>query len=67
MDRLQQRGHSGAVITKGGKTVWLAGPRPWTIAANRWGATLTVKYGSILRNLGRAPQKARGKLSDTCG
>jgi hypothetical protein len=25
MDRLQQRGYSEAVITKGGRTVWLAG------------------------------------------
>jgi hypothetical protein len=51
------------VITKGGRTAWLAG----TATADDSGKSLKRLYGSILRNLDRALQTARGKLSDMCG
>jgi hypothetical protein len=63
MDRPQQRGYLEAVITKGGRTAWLAG----TATADDSGKSLKRLYGSILRNLDRALQTARGKLSDMCG
>jgi hypothetical protein len=59
MDRAQQRGYSEAVITKGGRTVWPVG----TATVDDSGKSLA----SDLRNLDRALQKARGKLSDMCG
>ena len=49
-DRPQQRGYSEAVITEGGRTVWLAGQTATVDdEANRWRATLTAKYGSFSR------------------
>jgi enamine deaminase RidA (YjgF/YER057c/UK114 family) len=64
-DRPQQRGYSLAVITEGGKTVWLAGQ---TATADDSGKSLAGDFEGqarqIFRLLDATLQKAGGKLSD---
>lgn len=64
-DRPQQRGYSEAVITEGGKTVWLAGQ---TGAVDDNGKSLAGDFEAqarqVFKNLDRTLQKAGGKLSD---
>ncbi len=64
-DRPQQRGYSEAVITEGGKTVWLAGQ---TATVDDNGKSLAADFEGqvrqLFKNLDRTLQKAGGKLSD---
>ena len=64
-DRPQQRGYSDAVITEGGKIVWLAGQ---TGAVDDNGKSLASDFEGQVRqtfkNLDRTLQKAGGKLGD---
>ncbi len=64
-DRPQQRGYSEAVITEGGKTVWLAGQ---TATVDDNGKSLASDFEGqvrqLFKNLDRTLQKAGGKLSD---
>ena len=64
-ERPQQRGYSLAVITEGGKTVWLAGQ---TATADDSGKSLAGDFEGqvrqIFRLLNATLQKAGGKLSD---
>lgn len=64
-DRAQQRGYSEAVITEGGKTVWLAGQ---TATVDDSGTSLAADFDGqarqLFKNLDRTLQKAGGKLSD---
>lgn len=64
-ERPQQRGYSEAVITEGGKTVWLAGQ---TAAVDDAGKSLAGDFEGqarqLFKNLDRTLQKAGGKLSD---
>jgi 2-iminobutanoate/2-iminopropanoate deaminase len=64
-DRPQQRGYSLAVITEGGKTIWLAGQ---TATADDAGKSLASdldgQVRQIFKNLDRVLQQAGGKLSD---
>src|ERR1700743_953640 len=64
-DRPQQRGYSEAVITEGGKMVWLAGQTA-TVDAN--GKSLASDFDGqvrqLFKNLDRTLQKAGGKLGD---
>jgi 2-iminobutanoate/2-iminopropanoate deaminase len=63
--RPQQRGYSEAVITEGGKTVWLAGQ---TATVDDAGKSLASDFDGqvrqLFKNLDRTLQKAGGKLSD---
>jgi len=63
--RAQERGYSEAVITEGGKTVWLAGQ---TATVDDAGKSLAGNFEGqvrqIFRNLDRTLNKAGGKLSD---
>ena len=63
--RAQERGYSEAVITEGGKIVWLAGQ---TGATDDAGKSLAGNFEGqvrqVFRNLDRALNKAGGKLSD---
>ncbi|HLH97095.1 MAG TPA: RidA family protein [Xanthobacteraceae bacterium] len=64
-DRPQQRGYSEAVITEGGRTVWLAGQ---TATVDDAGKSLAGDFEAqarqVFKNLDRTLQKAGGKLSD---
>lgn len=64
-DRPQQRGYSVAVITEGGKTVWLAGQ---TATVDDAGKSLAGDFEAqarqLFKNLDRTLQKAGGKLGD---
>jgi enamine deaminase RidA (YjgF/YER057c/UK114 family) len=64
-ERPQQRGYSEAVITEGGKTVWLAGQ---TATIDDAGKSLASDFDGqvrqLFKNLDRTLQKAGGKLSD---
>jgi 2-iminobutanoate/2-iminopropanoate deaminase len=64
-DRPQQRGYSEAVITEGGKTIWLAGQ---TATVDENGKSLAGDFEGqvrqLFKNLDRTLQKAGGKLSD---
>ena len=64
-DRPQQRGYSEAVITEGGRTVWLAGQ---TATMDDNGKSLASDFDGqvrqLFRNLDRTLQKAGGKLGD---
>jgi enamine deaminase RidA (YjgF/YER057c/UK114 family) len=64
-ERPQQRGYSEAVITEGGKTVWLAGQ---IATVDDAGNSLTSDFDGqvrqLFKNLDRTLQKAGGKLSD---
>jgi len=64
-DRPQQRGYSEAVITEGGKTIWLAGQ---TATVDDAGKSLAGDFEGqvrqLFKNLDRTLQKAGGKLSD---
>lgn len=63
--RAQERGYSEAVITEGGKMVWLAGQ---TATVDDAGKSLAGDFDGqvrqLFRNLDRTLQKAGGKLSD---
>jgi 2-iminobutanoate/2-iminopropanoate deaminase len=65
-ERPQQRGYSEAVITEGGKTVWLAGQ---TATVDDSGKSLAGDFEGqvrqLFKNLDRTLQKAGGKLGDT--
>jgi 2-iminobutanoate/2-iminopropanoate deaminase len=64
-DRPQQRGYSEAVITEGGKTIWLAGQ---IALVDDNGKSLAGDFEGqarqLFKNLDRTLQKAGGKLSD---
>jgi 2-iminobutanoate/2-iminopropanoate deaminase len=64
-ERAQQRGYSEAVITEGGKIVWLAGQ---TATVDDSGKSLAGDFDAqvrqVFKNLDRTLQKAGGKLSD---
>jgi 2-iminobutanoate/2-iminopropanoate deaminase len=64
-ERPQQRGYSEAVITEGGKTVWLAGQ---TATVDDAGKSLASDFDGqvrqLFKNLDRTLQKAGGRLSD---
>ena len=63
--RAQSRGYSEAVITDGGKIVWLAGQ---TATVDDTGKSLAGNFDGqvrqVFKNLGRTLEKAGGKLSD---
>ena len=64
-ERPQQRGYSEAVITEGGKTIWLAGQ---TATVDDTGKSLAGDFEGqarqLFKNLDRTLQKAGGKLGD---
>src|ERR1700692_3702688 len=64
-ERPQQRGYSEAVITEGGRTVWLAGQ---TATVDDAGKSLASDFDGqvrqLFKNLDRTLQKTGGKLSD---
>jgi 2-iminobutanoate/2-iminopropanoate deaminase len=64
-ERPQQRGYSEAVITEGGRTIWLAGQ---TATVDDSGKSLASDFEGqvrqLFKNLDRTLQKAGGKLSD---
>jgi len=64
-ERTQQRGYSEAVITEGGKMVWLAGQ---TATVDDSGKSLAGDFDGqvrqLFKNLGRTLEKAGGELSD---
>jgi 2-iminobutanoate/2-iminopropanoate deaminase len=64
-ERPQQRGYSVAVITEGGKTIWLAGQ---TATVDDAGKSLAGDFEAqvrqLFKNLDRTLQKAGGKLGD---
>jgi 2-iminobutanoate/2-iminopropanoate deaminase len=64
-DQPQRRGYSEAVITEGGKTVWLAGQ---TATVDDNGKSLASDFDGqvrqLFKNLDRTLQKAGGKLGD---
>ncbi len=63
--RAQSRGYSEAVVTEGGKMVWLAGQ---TATADDAGKSLAGDFDGqvrqLFKNLDRTMQKAGGRLSD---
>lgn len=63
--RAQERGYSEAVVTEGGKMMWLAGQ---TATVDDAGKSLAGNFEGqvrqIFRNLDRTLNKAGGKLSD---
>jgi 2-iminobutanoate/2-iminopropanoate deaminase len=64
-DRAQQRGYSTAVMTEGGKTVWLAGQ---TATVDDSGKSLATDFEGqtrqIFKQLNATLEKAGGKLAD---
>ena len=64
-ERPQQRGYSEAVITEGGKTVWLAGQ---TATVDDSGKSLAGDFEGqvrqLFKNLDRTFQKTGGRLAD---
>src|SRR5262249_36406337 len=64
-DRPQQRGYSQAVITEGGRIVWLAGQTATVDDNGRsLAADLEGRVRQLFKNLDRTLQQAGGKLSD---
>ena len=64
-ERPQQRGYSEAVITEGGRTVWLAGQTATVDDAGKsLAGDLDGQVRQLFKNLDRTLQKAGGKLSD---
>ena len=64
-DRPQQRGYSEAVITEGGRTVWLAGQNATVDDAGKsLAGDFEGQVRQLFKNLDRTLQKAGGKLSD---
>jgi len=64
-DRPQQRGYSQAVITEGGRIVWLAGQTATVDDNGRsLAADLEGQVRQLFKNLDRTLQQAGGKLSD---
>src|SRR5258705_12506033 len=64
-ERPQQRGYSTAVITEGGKTVWLAGQTATVDDAGKsLAGDLEGQVRQLFKNLDRTLQQAGGKLSD---
>jgi 2-iminobutanoate/2-iminopropanoate deaminase len=64
-DRPQQRGYSEAVITEGGRMVWLAGQTATVDDSGKSLASdLDGQVRQLFKNLDRTLQKAGGKLSD---
>ena len=63
--RAQQRGYSEAVITEGGKMVWIAGQMATVDDAGKsLAGNFEGQARQIFRNLDRTLNKAGGKLSD---
>ena len=62
-DRPQQRGYSEAVITEGGRMVWLAGQTA-TLDDNGKSLDFDGQVRQVFKNLDRTLQKAGGKLGD---
>ena len=64
-ERAQQRGYSTAVITEGGRTVWLAGQ---TATMDDSGKSLATDFEAqtrqIFKQFGATLEKAGGRLSD---
>ena len=64
-ERAQQRGYSTAVMTEGGKTVWLAGQ---TATVDDSGKSLATDFDGqtrqIFNQLNATLEKAGGKLAD---
>jgi enamine deaminase RidA (YjgF/YER057c/UK114 family) len=64
-ERAQQRGYSTAVITEGGRTVWLAGQ---TATVDDSGKSLAIDFEGqtrqIFKQFSGTLEKAGGKLSD---
>ena len=64
-ERPQQRGYSTAVITEGGKTIWLAGQ---TATVDDAGKSLAGDFDGqvrqLFKNLDRTLKQAGGKLGD---
>ena len=64
-ERPQQRGYSVAVITEGGKTIWLAGQ---TATVDDAGKSLAGDFEAqvrqLFKNLDRTLKQAGGKLGD---
>jgi 2-iminobutanoate/2-iminopropanoate deaminase len=64
-DRPQQRGYSEAVMTEGGKTVWLAGQIALVDDAGKsLAGDLEGQVRQLFKNLDRTLQKAGGNLHD---
>jgi 2-iminobutanoate/2-iminopropanoate deaminase len=64
-DRPQQRGYSQAVITEGGRIVWLAGQTATVDDNGRsLAGDLEGQVRQLFKNLDRTLQQAGGKLSD---
>jgi len=64
-ERPQQRGYSEAVITQGGRTIWLAGQTATVDDAGRsLAADFEGQVRQLFKNLDRTLQTAGGKLSD---
>jgi enamine deaminase RidA (YjgF/YER057c/UK114 family) len=64
-ERPQQRGYSEAVITEGGRTIWLAGQTATVDDAGRsLAADFEGQVRQLFKNLDRTLQKAGGKLSN---
>ena len=63
-ERPQQRGYSEAVITEGGRIVWLAGQTTVDDAGKSLAGDLEGQVRQLFKNLDRTLQKAGGKLSD---
>jgi len=64
-ERAQQRGYSTAVVTEGGKTVWVAGH---TAVVDDAGKSLAADFEGqarqLFKSLDATLQKAGGRLSD---
>src|SRR5262249_19831324 len=64
-ERPQQRGYSSAVITEGGRIVWLAGQTATVDDAGKsLAGDLDGQVRQLFKNLDRTLQQAGGKLSD---
>src|SRR5215510_11471107 len=64
-DRPQQRGYSQAVITEGGRIVWLAGQTATVDDNGRsLAADLEGQVRQLFKNFDRTLQQAGGKISD---
>src|SRR6266404_5602409 len=64
-ERPQQRGYSLAVITEGGRTIWLAGQTATVDDAGKsLAGDLEGQVRQLFKNLDRTLQQAGGKLSD---
>jgi 2-iminobutanoate/2-iminopropanoate deaminase len=64
-DRPQQRGYSLAVITEGGKTIWLAGQTATVDDAGKsLAGDIEGQVRQVFKNIDRTLQQAGGKLGD---